>query len=58
MEKYETCIYNNCFESICKNLILVLSFRGNEVKNDIDKLSNYLKEKNNVYSLNEKSIKE
>ena len=54
MEKYETCIYNNCFESICKNLILVLSFRGNEVKNDIDKLSNYLKEKNNVYSLNEK----
>ena len=48
MEKHKTGIYNNDLENICKGLILVATFRGNDVQKDMDSLSNYLSEKSNL----------
>lgn len=54
MKEYKTGIYNNDLENICKGLILVATFRGNDVQKDMDSLSNYLSEKNNLFvSLND-----
>ena len=50
MKERNTGIYNNDFENICKNLILVTAFRGNDVHCDIDSLSIYLDEKNKLYN--------
>ena len=49
MKERQTGIYNNDFENICKNFILVSVFRGNDIKNDTTDFSNYLSEKNNFY---------
>lgn len=42
-------IYNNDFENICKNLLMVSAFRGNDIENDAAKLSEYFKVKNKLY---------
>ena len=49
MKDRQTGIYNNDFENICKNFILVSVFRGNNIKKDTTDFSNYLSEKNNFY---------
>lgn len=49
MKDRQTGIYNNDFENICKNFILVSVFRGNDIKKDTTDFSNYLSEKNNFY---------
>lgn len=42
-------IYNNDFENVCMNLILVSAFRGVDIQKDTLQFNNYLKEKNIVY---------
>lgn len=49
MEQNENGIYNNAFENICTNLVLVLAFRGNETKEIQDRLSTYMSSKNEIY---------
>ena len=49
MREYKTGIYNNDLENVCKGLILVAAYRGNDVQEDIDLLSNYLDEKNKLF---------
>lgn len=49
MKTYQTGIYNNVFESVCKSLILVSACRGNDVNDDMNDFSNYLDDKNNFY---------
>lgn len=49
MREYKTGIYNNDLENVCKGLILVAAFRGNDVQEDMDSLSNYLDEKNKLF---------
>lgn len=44
-------IYNNDFENICKNLIIVSTSRGYEIKDDLDSLENYINNKNAIYNL-------
>lgn len=51
MKKREYGIYNNDFENICRNLILVSAFRGNDIENNSKELSEYLTEKNNIYDI-------
>lgn len=51
MERYNTGIYNNDFENICKNLIIVAAYRGQDVQNDIKSLSDYFGEKNTQYDI-------
>ena len=50
MRKREMGIYNNAFENICKNLILVSIFRCNDFENDITNFSKYYSDKNNFYN--------
>lgn len=50
MREYKTGIYNNDLENVCKGLILVAAYRGNDVQGDIDSLSNYLDEKNRLFA--------
>ena len=50
MREYKTGIYNNDLENVCKGLILVAAYRGNDVQEDIDSLSNYLDEKNRLFA--------
>lgn len=49
MREYKTGIYNNDLENVCKGLILVAAYRGNDVQEDMDSLSNYLDEKNKLF---------
>lgn len=49
IEDRQTGIYNNDFENICKNFILVSAFRGNDIGKDTTDFSNYLIEKNKFY---------
>ena len=42
-------VYNNDFENVCMNLILVSAFRGVDIQKDTLQFNNYLKEKNIVY---------
>lgn len=51
MKERETGIYNNAFENICKDLVLVAACRGNDIQNDTTELSNYIKEKNYFYDV-------
>ena len=51
MKERETGIYNNDFENVCKNLILVSAFRGNDILDSTKELSEYLTEKNNLYDI-------
>lgn len=51
MKDRETGVYNNDFDNVCKNLILVSAFRGNDIQDNTKELSEYLKEKNNLYDI-------
>lgn len=51
MKERETGLYNNDFENVCKNLILVSAFRGNDIQENTKELSEYLTEKNNLYDI-------
>lgn len=51
MERYKTGIYNNDFENICKNLIILAAYRGQDIQKDIKSLSDYLGEKNTLYDI-------
>ena len=51
MKERETGLYNNDFENVCKNLILVSAFRGNDIQDNTKELSVYLTEKNNLYDI-------
>lgn len=51
MKERETGIYNNDFENICRKLIIVSAFRGYDIQDDTEKLSDYLTEKNNLYDI-------
>lgn len=51
MENRYDGIYNNDFENVCKNLILVTTFRGCDAKDDINLLTKYLKEKDSFYNI-------
>ena len=42
-------IYNNAFENVCMNFILVSAFRGIDIQKDTLQFNNYLREKNKVY---------
>lgn len=44
-------VYNNEFENICKNLILVTAYRGDVNQNDITEFSDYLNEKNGFFDM-------
>ena len=46
-----TGIYNNAFENICKNLLLVSAMRGNDIQNNAKEFSEYLTEKHNLYNV-------
>ena len=44
-------IYNNAFENICKNLLLVSKFRYNNISAETDSLSKYFDKKNKLYNM-------
>lgn len=47
---YMSGVYNNAFENICRNLILVSAVRGNDISENTDSLSKYFEEKNKFYN--------
>ena len=50
MERNTTGVYNNDFENICINLINVSAMRGNDITNDIVRISKY---RSNKYALHD-----
>ncbi|MBO5180740.1 MAG: hypothetical protein J6B92_02490 [Paraprevotella sp.] len=63
MEKHPNGIYNNAFENICKNIILVTAIRGNDIQEDTTELSTCFKTKYQFYNVvkdicGEKHLKE
>jgi hypothetical protein len=51
MNKQPNGIYNDAFENICKNIILVTAIRGNDIQNDTTKLSKYFKNKDQFFNI-------
>lgn len=43
-------VYNNAFENICKNLVMVSAIRCNDISNDTARFSKYLSEKTLFYN--------
>ena len=53
MKDHKTGIYNNEFENICKNFILVSMFRMYDIDNDLQKYLEYAEKKDSLFKMTE-----
>ena len=53
MKDHKTGIYNNEFENICKNFILVSMFRMYDIDNDLQKYLEYTEKKDSLFKMTE-----